>query len=322
MLPIASAITENNLRSAALRTELRREGREAGLIGRAVRTTNVLKRLRLMKGETVDLHRMYAELFETDPQMTQRIADAVGDGLGNYFDMTPFERNAVRNAVPFYSWNRVITGVVMRMPFDHPLKAGFLRAIALIGMEEADNTNGDTPDFLLGALSLRPGQINALPGIGHVPGRTPILTMQGINPLETVVGVIEAGEGAIGGDLREVFNIGVSPMIAAPIEAVSGRSLFTGGESRTLLPGVLSLPERILRPLPPVKLLEKAFNSNTRAEGLYEDTFMKELYGQLGIPIKQVNLETATKLANLERARDGEAPKRRRPLTFKLADKK
>ena len=321
-LPIASAITENNLRSAALRTELRREGREAGLIGRAARTTNVLKRLNLMKGETVDFNKMYAELFETDPQMTQRVADAIGDGLGNYFDMTPFERNAVRNAVPFYSWNRVITGVVMRMPFDHPLKAGFLRAIALIGIEEADNANGDTPDFLLGALSLRPGQINALPGIGHIPGRTPILTMQGINPLETVVGVLEAGEGFLGGDLRDVLNIGVSPMIAAPIEAVTGRSLFTGGESKTGLSGVWGIPERILRPLPPVKLLEKALSSNTRPEGLYEDTFAKELYGQLGIPVKQVNLETATKLANLERARDGEAPKARRPLTFKLADKK
>ena len=318
VIPITQAFAETGLRQAAMFAELRGAAKSAGLIGRMERTKNVLRRLGMMSGETVDFNRLFIRMLENDPKLQRRVADSVLEDLGNYFDLGTIERHYVRQAAPFYSWYKAIMSITLRMPFDHPAKSTMLRGVAAVGIEQT-MADGEVPSYLLGHVDLRPGFVNAIPGIGTIAGREPILTTNGINPFHTVSEVGEAiiGLSGLGGaDTRAGLAAAAqlsNPFGTALIEEITGRSILTGGRSTTVTgTGFQSYFERVLRQLPPAKLITAAFKGDvTEPTYLFEKTFGKEFFSQLGLPVRNMSPEVAKKLAKEERTRSGEPEKKR-----------
>ena len=317
VIPATQAITETSLRQAAMFAELRGAAKAAGLVGRLERTKNVLRRSGMMSGETIDFNRLYIQMLENDPKLQAKVSNSVLEGLGNYFDLGAIERHYVRQAAPFYSWYKAITSITLRMPFDHPAKSTMLRAVAAVGIEETI-ADGEVPSYLLGHVDLRPGLVNAIPGIGTIAGRQPILTTNGINPFQTVAEVGEAiagvsglGGGGVGAGLSAAAQLG-NPFGTVLVEEITQRSVLTGGKSTTVVGGGFpSYVERVLRQLPPSKLITAAVKGDvTKPTYLFEKTFAKEFSSQLGIPVRNMSPEVAKKLAKEERTRRGTTEKK------------
>jgi len=317
VIPATQAITETSLRQAAMYAELRGAAKAAGLVGRLARTKNVLRRSGMMSGETIDFNRLYIQMLENDPKLQAKVSNSVLEGLGNYFDLGAIERHYVRQAAPFYSWYKAITSITLRMPFDHPAKSTMLRAVAAVGIEETI-ADGEVPSYLLGHVDLRPGLVNAIPGLGTIAGRQPILTTNGINPFQTVAEVGEAiagisglGGGGVGAGLSAAAQLG-NPFGTVLVEEITQRSVLTGGKSTTVVGGGFpSYVERVLRQLPPSKLITAAVKGDvTKPTYLFEKTFAKEFSSQLGIPIRNMSPEVAKKLAKEERTRRGTTEKK------------
>lgn len=56
--------------------------------------------------------------------------------LQDWDSMLPWERSVLRNVVPFYGWVRFIMRYALTYPFDHPLRASFVSAVARIELED------------------------------------------------------------------------------------------------------------------------------------------------------------------------------------------
>ena len=96
------------------------------------------------------------------------------------------------------------------------------------------------------------------------------------------------------------------------MEEITQRSVLTGGKSTTVVGGGFpSYVERVLRQLPPSKLITAAVKGDvTKPTYLFEKTFAKEFSSQLGIPVRNMSPEVAKKLAKEERTRRGTTEKK------------
>jgi hypothetical protein len=96
------------------------------------------------KGKSYDIngwfdntYRLMNYIYGKRKGLTEPAAVELARGvLQNMSDMTPFERNVLRNIAPFYSFTQHMIRFAFRYPFDHPVRASILASVARIELED------------------------------------------------------------------------------------------------------------------------------------------------------------------------------------------
>lgn len=208
-------------------------------------------------------------------EFQRRISKDVNNALGDYLNLSPFERNVLRNTLPFYSWYKAIATVTFHMAVDTPLRTNILGQIGQIGKQWSDQQLGQVPSFLKAAIPLGHGG----------DGTTKVLGTQGLNPYATL-SQLERGSAT------DYSSLGLNPFVEGPMQ-------YLQAHSGNVSPGQLLLsplkdlvrglpPSRLIAPMPPSKLYP---NRNRNSE----------LWSYLGVPIKEYNPAVAANQAKVGR---------------------
>lgn len=203
------------------------------------------------------------------------ISDQVNQALGDYLNLSPVERNAVRNLVPFYSWYKAIATIAYKLQVDHPVRALILARLGVIGDEDVKRALGALPSYLRGVIPI---------GKRGPDGTQTVLSTGGMNPYATIPQVTS-------GFNENVQNLGLNPLVIGLLQAygragqygqdVSGARL-ASGFGTSFLQG---LPiSQLVSPYPPSTLYPKRGRKQT---GL----------SYLGVPLKELNVPEANRRA-------------------------
>ena len=227
------------------------------------------------------------------------VTNAVNNVLGDYNYLSRTER-AVKNVVPFYTWDRAIMRHTKEMALNRPYEAAMMAGIGTQGVEATQKALGQLPEFLKGAIpvgSHTDGILGWIFGVG-VGGRTRILTTQGLNPYSTVPDVMSA-IGALGGvgklSAGETVGSQISPFLAGGIEAITGTSLLSGAPIPDAKGGVIgSIGSHVVTSLPQYRLLDSALKGAQPGDDpnkpkLFTSDFRQQLSGFLGLPEKDLS---------------------------------
>lgn len=175
--------------------------------------------------EKLDKDSFYQELTQHDGIRDVLAEEVLGDMI-DFQDMTPFERRAIRRAIPFYSWVKGSTKRYGRAVADTPTKMWMQAQAAKMGTEMNEEVLGDTPEFMRGSV--------VLPGFLQNELGTRAISMNASNPFATPADVLGMGLHAMpygvrgkgfGGD--NVFAQS-NPFIKGFVEATTRRDMFTG----------------------------------------------------------------------------------------------
>lgn len=97
-----------------------------------------LERILAERGRSID--EVTLQNVRTDPVLRAAVEQVVretNDALGAFSDMSPFEKNVVRNVYPFWSWIRYINKAAVQLAIDSPDRVLFTMALgALVADEE------------------------------------------------------------------------------------------------------------------------------------------------------------------------------------------
>lgn len=281
IIPATQAVAEGTLRRASVEAALRR-------------SPEVRAVAKQMRGQTARLEQAAKVALYRHPELQRRISQEVDDTLGSYTGLTPFERNVVRSAIPFYAWYKAITIIVLKLAADHPARANLLATIGRIGQESGlEATLGvDMPSYLEGAIPLGAPQ----------DGTVPVLTTGGLNPIATIPQVLDSLGAAVKGNPGEAASAWsgqLNPFIAALIESATGRSLYNPAiPVDRRLPGVSGALEGVFMQLPETRVATagptKLYPRRSR---------FSEALAAAGIPIKHPSIAEAQRRAKRERER-------------------
>ncbi len=187
----------------------------------------------------VDLKRMAKGLAKADGISERKAIDAIlndshavdalsekmyGDML-DYSKLTPFEKNYMRTLLPFWNFQRAITGRALRLTLDEPWKVQVMGMLA----HEGDRTNHASVFKDVGGQI--PGYLSGLVPIGKTTnGKTKVFSSYAANPFSAVSD--EAGQlgsvfGADAGSQQSPFAQ-FNPYIKSAIEAGTKQNLFFG----------------------------------------------------------------------------------------------
>jgi hypothetical protein len=231
---------EAALRSKAVRAEIKRNP--------AIR-----KAAKQMRDETSDFWEAAAKTLDERPELVQQIEMRVNDALGDFNSLTSFEKNYVRSVFPFYAWYRAITGVVIKLPLDQPVKVALLSRLGEIGvdanLEALGMTREEAPDFLRGFIPIGEAQGDRGPGISTA-SMNPFATVVDLERFTATLALAMAGQ-AKPGQLKESLP-GVNPLFGSV-----GEGVFGGGYGGKQAPPLWS----VYADLPQTKLAE-AFGLN------------------------------------------------------------
>ena len=190
------------------------------------------------------------------------ISKQVNNSLGDYLNLSPFERGVLRNTFPFYSWYKAIATVTTHLAVDTPLRANIIAQLGQVGKQYSDDL-GPLPSYLAGAIGLGPG-----PG-----GTERAIGTQGMNPYATI-------EQLRRGLTSDVGSLGINPFFLAPAEALAN----LGGFGKPVSPGAIagSALSDIGTNLPLVRLAHPKKPSKMYPRRGYRS----ELESFLGVPVK------------------------------------
>lgn len=276
--------------------------RMAGVIRELRRSDAVKARVQSMPAETREWWRAADEELTVNRELRDDISQTVNRSLGDYLHLTDVERRYVRAAMPFYAWYRAIFTVTMRMPLHTPGRTRALAALGEIGIEKNRDELGDVPSFLLGSISLSHSELDKIPFLSVDQKRQGILTMSGLNPFETfeqemsgIGGLLHGQPGSPG--MRELAG-GLNPFIQAGIEQVTGEKVFTGAPLGETGPGgLVGALGNVVTQLPQVQIL---FPPKAGDKSLYDKTWQQYFWSSMGLPVRQMNPDTAKFLKQLE----------------------
>ncbi len=246
-----------------------------------------------------DAHEAALHKVIDDPGAHSYVTNAVNNVLGDYNYLSKTER-AVKNVVPFYTWDRAIMRHTKEMAMNRPYEAAMMAGIGVQGVAETKKALGKVPEFLKGAIpvgSHTDGILGFILGVG-VGGRTRILTTQGLNPYSTVPDVMSA-IGALGGvghlSKGETIGSQISPFIAGGIESLTGTSLLSGAPIDHAPGGLVGdIIANAGGSLPQYRLL-KALHSGPQLGDdparprLFTSDVRQQLSGYLGMPTKDLS---------------------------------
>ena len=115
-------------------------------INRINRQGYVLARLQKLldeRGISLDLADENPAAWQ-DPDIQRAITDAVDDAnkvMGAFDEMSPFERRYVRNAFPFWAWNKHITQLAWNTAIDNPARMMWTMRLGTYGQDPNDPMN-------------------------------------------------------------------------------------------------------------------------------------------------------------------------------------
>lgn len=222
----AASIAANGVRR--LNTVVEDAYRRASYIKAAERQASQAG-IRRTGGAFIKAHKRLERVAEVgaDPQLVARALDEVNEWLNDYGSLTPFERNVVRRfAMPFYSFHKHVTLLLLKMPFKHPEKQALLQNLAAVGNEFSEES-GPKPEWMAGSIALGPGLLE---------GTTEFLNPQSANPFTAVYG----SEVNSVGDVIANAAGSLHPAVKIGIEQATGKSLLTGRDFTA--PGVYRNP--------------------------------------------------------------------------------
>jgi hypothetical protein len=145
-----------------------------------------------------------------DPQQAKKMIDAAHVDYGN---LTQFEKQYMRRAIPFYSYNRRMAEYVADQLMTNP---GGPYAMAIRAANAPRKSDVFTPDYISEGTAIPLGPGKFITGLGLMHEGPLDMVAMGPTPVRTVE--------------RTLQKIGSSanPMLRLPIELATGRSMYTG----------------------------------------------------------------------------------------------
>lgn len=255
------------------------------------------------------------ELLSKDPAFHARVTQATNDVLGDYHYLTKLEQQ-IRNFVPFYTWLRAITRHTGALVRDHPGRAVTLTYAGQLGVEKTKEILGDIPDFLAGAMPLE------LLGFHHAMStRAGIVTTQGLNPYASIPQAMEAVRMLTTGTVRpnEALASILGPLPAGVIEATTGQSLLSGKRLDKYPGGLLTnigIRQFMNTPVPRLftQVQQGTVTEHKGKATLYKQDLRTALAALLGVPVKNMSMDTALNLALAERGEKKPRKSRKSPF--------
>jgi hypothetical protein len=243
------------------------------------------------------------------PNLRERGAEHARRTAGDYYTLRGPER-FLRDVMPFYLWNRHILRTTGNLFADTPGRLVALQRVSNLGVEETERILGEIPEFLRGAIPL-----SAIGLAEEVASdRADVLLTGSLNPFATVgelAGLAEAFTAGTGPRGLSAALTGANPIITGGVEAVTGRSLLTGAPKPTVGGLPSSVVSSALLGLPFARLAEAALPAEDTGARLYRPDRRGPTTSFLGIPLRDVNLETAAEIAAKEKKTKKTTPRRR-----------
>jgi hypothetical protein len=169
-------------------------------------------------GRTID--EVNPASYLSDTTIRNAINESVkqtNDALGAFSQLSPWEKNVVRQAWPFWSWIKFINKAAAQMTIDNPERVLFMANLGALALEDEDQ---GFFDFLRGT----------------VPVEGFLFDLQFLNPYQDAVlfqpNVIKALQDQIGS---------LSPVITTPLQAAQILAFYATGDQQIPL-GNLSRP--------------------------------------------------------------------------------
>jgi hypothetical protein len=154
----------------------------------------------------------YAELaLDRDPALAREAVGKVNAALGDYLNLSDFEKTTVRQLIPFYAWLRSIAIITAKAAAETPGRSAVIVRLGQIGAALNEEQFGQLPTFLRGVIPLGPGRV----------GRVPVLTTTGLNPLSSAVDVEHAVTGLVHGrpgEFGAAIGTTLNPFVQSAIE--------------------------------------------------------------------------------------------------------
>lgn len=201
------------------------------------------------------------------------ISDEVNHALGNYLNLSPVERNAIRNFLPFYSWYRAIATIAYRLQVDNPVRALIVSRLGQIGEEDSQRILGALPGYLRGFIPIGKREGDIQPG----------LSTGGLNPFATIP---QVGTGVT----SDITSLGLAPYISIPLAVAQKSYGKPFGLASLLGQGGASFATS----LPQVRLAQKPKKTT-----LYpQPSRAQSGLSFLGVPYKRLNVAEANRRAS------------------------
>jgi hypothetical protein len=283
--PLTAAVSENLPRRAAFRASITPAVR-------AAMKADGRRFLDRLAPDTRTFNEYARKALEQDPWVAREAIDKVNDALGNYLNLSEFERRTVRGLIPFYSWLRAISTITGKTALNTPGRALVLTRLGQVGAEYVQSHVGPIPDFLL----------NIVPFGARHGGEQGVITTTGLNPFATIPQVMAGVGGLLAGRPGETGKaasaLGLNPFIGGAVENLTGKRLFTGKDVKGPplgLPGAIAANVGVS--VPPAQLIQ-ALRGHGRTSKLYgQQTAREALLAYLGVPVKQLDVARAQSYA-------------------------
>jgi hypothetical protein len=232
----------------------------------------------LMRQNGGDVNAALREIAKTKPQIINGISRRVDDALGNYRTYNRLER-ALKAVVPFYGWNRHLTSSVARLALERPQVLDALYQTGQEGKPLADAILAALPKYLQGSIGVH------LPKwLGGEPGMQQLLTMQSLNPFNTIVdeGNMAAAPFHKAGASSDAFPL--NPYAEAAIEQLTGTNLLTGHPLRG---NAFENEAQHLTPLQGI-LHDLIYGRHPSPAATNQNNELGQLLRYLGLPVENV----------------------------------
>lgn len=300
-------IADRMVRRATINNVLREDPGFKAMLKRVEKETNPKTHRRYTPAEAFNEAAHRTLKADHHGELRRYISGRTNDVMGDYHSYNKMER-AVKELVPFYAWDRHLARHLKMLVNEKPWKADAMGRVGQQGALENQKLLGDVPAFMRGALPL------SLLGLhSDHPGRTGILSTQGMNPYATLPDAADAlgalvGHGSAAGG--ESIGGSLNPLLTGGAEALTGRSSLTGAPIHSAVPRILRPYAGTVENLPQWKLLKTAIEGAQKPKVpkrgkakpfLYEKDLKQYLSQVLGIPVEQYSHEAAASMAKRQR---------------------
>lgn len=280
--PITHKVADVFLRRVMVNALLRRHGAVRGLMDQGVGFDKA------------------AEFVSRDPLVRDKVQEQVNNALGDYHHLGPVEKQ-IRNIVPFYTWDRAIVRHGVHLGLDRTGRTAVGAHVGQMGTDETTKAlGGNIPDFLKGVIALG----------GHGDHKR-VLTTQGLNPYSSIPDVADLAGQLVGAGHggSDVLAGQINPIITGAIESATGQSLLSGAKLPKRPGGVIGQTvANVVEGTPIPKLVETLVNGEAKPKPnkttgktkpfLYRKDIRSQIAALLGVPVKDLNQQTASALAD------------------------
>lgn len=78
--------------------------------------------------------------------------------MGDFSNLSPFERRVVRRIIPFYAWQKHLANLALRLPVEHPLRTAFILSMGT-QFNDGDAWESLLPSYLHGSIPVGGGNV-------------------------------------------------------------------------------------------------------------------------------------------------------------------